>query len=68
MGYRVTGARGSEDPVNGRFVPVMVVSVVTDNGDTNEFRVPASQYTPDNVKAIIDTWYEQHQGVMDLTG
>lgn len=68
MGYHITGARGSEDPINGRFVPVMVVSVQTDNGDTVEFRVPTAQYTADQVKAITDAWYEQHVAVMGVTG
>ena len=68
MGWRVTGARGSEDPVNGRFIPVMVVSVVTDNNDTQEFRIPQTQYNDLAVKAIIDAWYERHVGVIGLTG
>lgn len=65
-GWRVTGARGSEDIVNGRFVPVMEVSVTTDDGTENRFRIPTAQYTPDTVKATIDEWYNRHMGIMGL--
>jgi len=65
-GWRVTGQRGTEDIVNGKFVPVMEVSVSTDDGTTNTFRVPQAQYTPKSVAAIVDEWFERHQGVAGL--
>jgi len=65
-GWHVTGQRGTDDVINGRLVKVMLVSVQTDGGVTNDFRVPESQYTPDNVKAIVDAWYERTQGVAGL--
>lgn len=63
MGYQVTGQRGTEDLVNGRWQQLMVVSVQTDDGTTKDFRIPEAQYTPDSVKAIIDEWYERQQAV-----
>ena len=65
-GWRVTGQRGAEDLVNGRFVDVMEVSVVTDDGTTKSFRIPLGQYSRDNVKAIVDGWYEHVQAVNDI--
>lgn len=65
-GWRVTGQRGTDDVINGKFVKVMLISVATDDGVTNDFRVPESQYTPANVKAIVDAWYEQTRGVAGL--
>jgi hypothetical protein len=65
-GWRVTGQRGTEDLVNSRFSEVMVVSVVTDDGTTKDFRIPAAQYTPDNVAAIVGAWFEQQQAVSNL--
>lgn len=65
-GWRVTGQRGTEELVNGRFVDVMVVSVLTDDGTAVDFRVPRAQYTADNVSAQVDEWYERHQGVANL--
>lgn len=65
-GWRVTSQRGTDDVVNGQFIRVMLVAVTTDQGVTNEFRVPLSQYTPENVKAIVDEWFERTQGVANL--
>lgn len=65
-GWTVTGQRGTEELVNGRWTQVMVVSVVTDGGTNKEFRVPEASYTKENVRAIVDAWFEHEQGVASL--
>lgn len=65
-GWRVTGQRGSEDLVNGRWTDVMIVSVATDDGTTKDFRIPEARYTPENVSAIVNEWFEKHQGVANI--
>lgn len=65
-GWSVQSQRGTEDLQNGRFVQVMEVVVQTTDGTTNTFRIPQGQYTADNVKAIVNEWYERHQAVANL--
>lgn len=65
-GWRVTGQRGTEDYVSGRWGQVMIVSVETDDGTTRDFRIPAAQYTADNVTAIVDDWYAHQQAIASL--
>lgn len=65
-GWRVTGQRGTDDVVNGRFVRVMLIDVVTDDGTSTQFRVPEAQYTAVNVEATVNAWYEHQQAVAQL--
>lgn len=65
-GWRVTAQRGTHDIVNGRLVAVMEVSVRTDDGTEKSFMIPEGMYTPENVAATVDAWYEQQQGVANL--
>jgi len=65
-GWQVTGQRDSEDLVNGRFVPVMVVSVLTDSGTPMTFRIPVTRYSGPAVEALVTEWYERHQAVANL--
>lgn len=65
-GWRVIGQRGTEDLIGGRLVPVMEVNIQTDDGTTNQFRVPVAQYTAEGVKALVDEWYERHQEIASL--
>jgi len=44
----------------------MVVSVVTDDGTTKDFRIPDANYTPDKVAAIVGEWFERQQMVSGL--
>lgn len=66
QGWRITGQRGSDEPINGRFQRVMVIGVQTDDGTTTEFRVPEAQYTPTAVAALIEDWYERQQAIANL--
>lgn len=66
QGWHVTGAKGSEDIVNGRWVPIMEVTVLTDDGTENRFRIPTAQYNEANVRSIVDVWYQHHLGVMGI--
>lgn len=65
-GWRVTGQRGTEEPINGKFQAVMEVNVVTDDGTTNTFRIPTTRYGAEAVKAMVDEWFERHQAVANL--
>lgn len=65
-GWQITGARGTEDYIGGRFVPVMEFTVVTADGTTNTFRLPTAQYTPENVAATVNEWYARHLAVIGL--
>lgn len=65
-GWRVVSQRGTEDLVNGKFVPVMEIVVETIDGTTNTFRIPQPQYTAELVRARVEEWYERHQAVADL--
>lgn len=65
-GWRVTGTRGTDDLVGGRLVQVMEVQIETDDGATNIFRVPAAQYTPDTVRAVVNEWYDRHRAIINL--
>lgn len=65
-GWRVVSQRGTEDLQNGRFVQVMEVVVQTDDGTSNTFRIPTTQYTATSVAAVVDEWYERHQAVANL--
>lgn len=66
QGWRIVATRGTEEPVNGRFVPMMEITAETDDGTQNNFRVPTAQYNPENVKATISEWYERHMAVRNL--
>lgn len=65
-GWRVVSQRGTEDLVNGRWTQVMVVGVQTDDGTTNDFRIPMAQYTKESVAAEVNAWFERHQDVANL--
>lgn len=65
-GWTVTGQRGTEDYVSGKWGPVMVVSVETHDGTTQDFRIPQAQYTPESVEAVVNEWYERQQAVANL--
>jgi predicted nucleotide-binding protein (sugar kinase/HSP70/actin superfamily) len=66
--WRITSARGTEDLIGGRFVPVMEYTVMTVDGATNTFRTPTAQYSAESVRATVDEWYERHAAVMGLSG
>lgn len=53
---------------NGQFVDVVIVGVTADDGAYADVVIPQAQYTPDNVKAQINAWYDQHVAVRGLTG
>lgn len=65
-GWSVTGQRSSDDLIGGKFMQVMIVNIVTDDGTTKEFRIPEAKYTGESVRAIIDDWYEHQQAVAHL--
>lgn len=66
QGWHVVGSRGSEDIVNGRWIPVMEVTVQTDDGTENRFRIPTAQYNEANVNNVVGEWYTRHISVMNL--
>lgn len=65
-GWHVTGQRGTSQLVNGRLVQAMQIDVETVDGTDYQLIIPEAMYTPENVKAQIDAWYERHQGVAGL--
>lgn len=65
-GWRIVATRGTEEPVNGRFVPVMEITVEADDGTQNNFRIPTAQYNADAVRAAVQEWYDRHKQVRAL--
>lgn len=66
-GWRVVGQRGVEQfQPNGQFEQGMEVQIKTDSGTYKTFFIPQGMYTAENVKAVIEAWYEHEQAVNNL--
>lgn len=65
-GWSVTGQRGTEDLINGRWVNIMIVSVAMNDGTTKDFRIPEANYTPEGVAAEVEAWAERQRAIANL--
>jgi hypothetical protein len=65
--YRVTGQRQTVELAgDGRFRDVIEVAFEDQHGNNGTIRVPVAQYTPDNVRQMIEARVEKMHEVHNL--
>ena len=63
-GWRVLSqAYGEALMPDGSFQQVARVTIRADDGSTTTLEIPIAQYTPENVIAQGNYWYDQHAAV-----